>query len=191
MPSNENDIDFAPPEEDPFAPDKRARPHHYAFAYNILPQFVYWDPVKFEQAAVQKDMPKILRHLWDQVAQELDVKDRLPSAQLDCLVDELDGMTRVIVVLPPTERTMEAIALGVLIASDKPGAFEMFKKTEPEVHIFSLERSYPEEGKPMNMVGFFSKDRGRCGNLGAGPSDAEGFKNWIADHMRDLRSEQS
>ncbi len=190
MPSDEKEnLDFSPP-EDPYAGLERARPQHYAFAYSVLPQFVYWDPIKFQQASVQNEMSRILRHLWDQVATEFPVQDQIPSDELQCLVDEFDGLTRVIVIMPTTKKTMEAEMLGICISADKPGAFNMFKKSEPEVHIFALERSYENEGQPMNMIGVFSKDRGRCGNLGQGPKDVDGFKLWIAQHIREIKAEQ-
>ncbi|HEY9870987.1 MAG TPA: hypothetical protein V6D08_17610 [Candidatus Obscuribacterales bacterium] len=158
-----------------------ARRHHYVFAYSVLPQFVYWDARKFQEAAMNNRLTGVLRGLFDRVGKDLVEEERIPSDGLMCVVDQVDGFTRVIIAMPPTQRPIEAIMIAVLISL--PRGF-LTMRAEPEVLILTLEQSYPDEdGKPQTCVGVLGRD-GSHGSFGQGPNDLEGFTLWTAQYIR-------
>jgi len=166
------------PESAPFI---RARPHHFQFAFKVMPQFVNYDPKKFRDAALTNKLPGILRNLWMRIGEELPESERQLPGELTSVTDEIHGYTRVIVLMPPAERPNECIYIAVFL---RIPFLALFDKSKIETRILTLERSYPLEGRPTNAVCTISAE-GTHGIFGVGPDDLEGFKSWTADFIKD------
>jgi len=100
----------------------KPRPHHYGFAYDVLPRTLLtaqvgrtWMSLLSGPAA-----PLLLRRVWDDLGETLAPEDRLPSDGFAAVVQAMtNDLALVVVTLPPA--TIELEAHFVAIVAEQEG----------------------------------------------------------------------
>lgn len=157
-----------------------ARPHHYLFAYRVLPQFALSDPRKFF-AHLTNGGVEFLRFFWNQLGESLPISDRVDSNGLAVTFGSSNSPVAVAcITLPPPMRETEAYFAGFVY---RAASGFVFKKKPAVARYLTLELGTSVmTGQPVTFLVERKADGSRA-NFGSGyPTDVAAFIEIIASH---------
>lgn len=147
-------------------PFPEARRQHYRFAHFAMPSLFHSDPARFIQSLDEQGNAFLLR-AWVNVGVDLQGQDLVDPAGLryDIREFEEDGMTIVLVTLPPPQAITEAYFVALVYCTKGIGL--CIEQGSPTA-VITLEYNWVTGDKPITIVGEWMPD-GSHRNYGVGP----------------------